>query len=605
MKKFFGIGVAVSLLCATALATIPASAVTAGPYNYEAGCIQSVTVSTTKELAKKAATYYKASVKSRMHNNASCKYGTQTYNTHVAVGTKDAKFFVYSGETSNKMNYKQLSVEDMVKAFEAENPNYQVLAAVNGDFFKYKSDGSGGEPEEPMIQNYQLLKSYLLSDGEARGRGIVGINDLTGKLVYHTIGDAYKSAGYGTTYKFDAQTQSPYTVQVLGASKLDAKVTYDCVLAKAPSLTPRSQLSFTTSDYGAGDYAGKTVYEVELERYRKDTGAKNASGGQKTYYFAQGKITKVITGTANMKPAAGKAYIAALSENQAKELKVGAIVRCQNAISKDWNNVGNAIGFKQQLVANGTLLFPNATYSRYHHSSSTSSDNEKSGYKCDSCNPSKSATTKWTEDVYDYPMAWKARTAIGFKDDGSCVLMAVPKSNEGSWGATYAELGAQFKALGCTNAFLLDGGGSTTMVIRDGNSLSTVFHAEGGSGSEGRLIGNIAIIATLKDGAKAPVLEGASANTNTNTDKETEKATTAPGGSNNTSNKNDKNDKNDASNKNEETTLPTEFASESSSELSTGAGNEANSGCGAVMAFPAILVTAGISLAAIKKKRRK
>lgn len=598
MKKFLGIGVAVSLLCATALATIPASAVTAGPYNYEKGCIQNVSISTTKELAKKAATYYKASVKSRMHNNSSCKYGTQTYTTHVAVGTKDAKFFVYSGETSNKMGYQKKSVDDMVKAFEAENPAYQVLAAVNGDFFN-----PSGETEEPMIQNYQLLKSYLLSDAQARGRGMVGINDLTGKVVYHTIGDAYKSAGYGTTYKFDANTQSPYTVQVLGASNLDAKATYDCVLAKAPSLTPRSQLSFTTSDYGKGDYAGMTVYEVELERYRKDTGSKNGSGGQNTYYFVQGKITKTITGTANMKPAAGKAYIAALSANQAKELKVGAIVRCQNAISKDWNNVGNAIGFKQQLVANGNIIFNGATYSRYHHSSSTSSDNEKSGYKCDACNPSKSATTKWTEDVYDYPMCWKARTAIGFKDDGSCVLMAVQKSDSGSWAATYAELGAQFKALGCTNAFLLDGGGSTTMVIKDGSSFNTVYHAENGSDNEGRAIGNIAIIATLKDGAKAPVLEGTSANTNT--DKETEKATTAPGGSNNTSNKNDETNKNDKNDKTEETTLPTELASESSSELSTGAGNEANSGCGAVMAFPAILITAGISLAAVKKKRRK
>ena len=596
MKKFLGIGVAVSLLCATALATIPASAVTAGPYNYEKGCIQNVSISTTKELAKKAATYYKASVKSRMHNESSRE---QTYTTHVAVGTKDAKFFVYSGETSDKMNYKQQSVDDMVKAFEKENPNYQVLAAVNGDFFKYKSDGSGGEPEEPMIQNYQLLKSYLLSDGEARGRGMVGVNDLTGKVVYHTIGDAYKDAGYGTTYKFDSKTQSPYTVQVLGASNLDAKATYDCVLAKAPSLTPRSQLSFTTSDYGKGDYAGKTVYEVELERYRKDTGAKNASGGQNTYYFAQGKITKVITGTADMKPAKGKAYIAALSDKQAPLLKVGAIVRCQNSISKDWNNVGNAIGFKQQLVANGNIIFPNATYSRYHHSLKGGGSNEKADYYC-SCGSSKSATTKWTEDIYDYPMCWKARTAIGFKDDGSCVLMAVQKSDGGSWGATYAELGAQFKALGCTNAFLLDGGGSTTMVIKEGSSYNTVYHAEGGSGSEGRLIGNVAIIATLKDGATAPVLEGASANTNT--DKETEKATTAPGGSSNTSNKNDETNKND---KNEETTLPTELASESSSELSTGAGNEASSGCGAAMAFPAILITAGISLAAVKKKRRK
>jgi hypothetical protein len=217
---------------------------------------------------------------------------------------------------------------------------------------------------------------------------------------------------------------------------------------------------------------------------------------------------------------------------------------------------------------------------------------------------SKSETGKWTEDVYAYPCCGKARTAIGFKPDGTPVLMTIEYINS-EYTATYYEMSCQFKALGCTNAFLLDGGGSSTMVIRDGDSFKTVHKAENGTSGEGRAIGNIAIIATLKDGAKAPVLEGASANTNTNTDNETEKATTAPGGSNNTNNKNDKNDKNDASNKNEETTLPTEFASESSSESSTGAGNQANSGCGAVMAFPAILVTAGISLAAVKKKRRK
>ena len=234
MKKFFGIGVALILIFATLLTAIPVSAaVNVGPYNSTDGCIKSISMNTTKSLGNGKATYYKATVNSSWHGLNKTYYDL---TTHIAIGTANTKFFVYSGETSDKMNYKQQSVDDMVKAFEKENPNYQVLAAVNGDFFKYKSNGSGGEPETPMIQNYQLLKSYLLPDGNARGRGIVGINDLTGKVVYHTVGDAYKDAGYGTTYKFDFNTQSPYTVQVLGASNLDAKATYDCLLAKAPSL---------------------------------------------------------------------------------------------------------------------------------------------------------------------------------------------------------------------------------------------------------------------------------------------------------------------------------------------------------------------------------
>ena len=494
MKKYFSLAVVFILLYATLLTAIPTSAATAGPYNYGNGCIKSINVSTTKQLDSGKATYYKATVNSSLHGL------NKTYHnltTHLAIGSKDTKFFVYSGETSDKMGYAKKSVDDLVKAFEAENPSYKVVAAVNGDFFNTNS----GEPEEPMMQNGQMLKAYLLPDDERRGGGMVGVNYTTGKVVYHTIGPAYKSAGYGTTYEFNGS----YQVQILGSKKTNAVASYEAALSNAPSL---NKLSFTTSDFGKGAYDGKTVYEVELERYRKDTGGKNNTSHTSSYFFLQGKVTKIIKGTADMKPAKGKAYIAAISENQVPLLKVGTYVRCQKVLKGDWEGVTNAIGFKQQILAEGNLMFYNA-YSRYHTGDGAS----------------ESATAKWTEDIYDYPHCWKARTAIGFKADGTPVFMVIPYSQSISVGATYYEMSEQFKALGCTNAFLLDGGGSSTMVIRDGNSFNTVCHAEDGADGEGRAIGNIAIMAVLKEGASAPATDKViDSGTDNNTDKDGDSA---------------------------------------------------------------------------------
>lgn len=569
MKKYFGLAVVLVLLYAILLAAIPTSAATAGPYNYEKGVIQNISMSTTKTLGNGKATYYKATVTSRMHNESSRQ---QSYATHVVVGSKDTKFFVYSGETSDKMGYKKMSVHDMVVEFEKENPAWQVVAAVNGDFFNTTT----GEPESPMIQQGNMLKPSKLDD--MTGRGMVGVDDVNNNVVYHTIGSAYKNAKYGTDFVFN----SVYQVQVLGTHKTNAIDSYPCSIAKAPTL---AQLSFTTADYGKGAYAGKTVYVVELERYRKDTQSHNGSARSSTYYYAYGKITKTMTGTNDMKPSAGQVYIAALDAKQAPLLKVGTYVKVQKQLMGEWKNVSNAIGFKQQLVANGNIIFPNGTYSRYHHSLKGGGDPEKADYYCSCSNMmSKAEMEKWTEDIYDYPMCWKQRTAIGFKNDGTCVLMTVAKSNEGSWGATYAELGAQFKALGCTNAFLLDGGGSSTMLIREGSSLNTVFHAENGTDGEGRVVGNTAIIAVRKEGVALP-----------ETDKvvgETEKATQKPSSTKKPS-------------KTEKVTDDEDIDVESNDSTNASTEPVAEGGCGGMIALPAVIATSGIAVFGISKKRGK
>lgn len=552
MKKICGLVVVLLLLYATLLTAIPTSAVSAGPYNSSDPCIKAITIKTTKSLASSKATYYKAIVNSSQHG---LNKNYRNHTMHVAIGTKNTKFFVYSAESADKMSYSKKSVLDLVNDFEKENPDWQVIAAINGDFF----NKSTGEPEMPMIQNYQMLKSYLLPDSAARGRGLVGVSEATGKVVYFTQGTVYREENYGIPYKFDGS----YQVQVLDSNNLAPKASYGSTLATTPSA---ATVSFTTSDYGQGAYAGKTVYVVKLSRYRKDLGQKNDSGNQNTYYFAEGTITGTVTGTNGMKPNKGEAYIAVTSESQAPLLKVGAVVRCQKQLMWEWKNVSNAIGFKQQILVEGNLMFKNA-YSRLHTGDGAS----------------KLATEKWTEDMNDYPHCFKARTAIGFKEDGTFVLLTAEYASP-NVSATYYELSCQFKALGCTNAFLLDGGGSSAMVIREGDKLVTVHHAENGNGGEGRSIANIAIMAVLKDGktSKFPT-------TNMNDDGApgTIKKTTA---------------KKTTSKKDVVEDVVEEEITETVTESETVADTE--SGCGGTIVFPAILATGAVTSAGFCRRRK-
>ena len=542
MKKYFGLAVVLILLYAMLLAAIPTSALSVGPYNTTDACIKKVTINKTKILGGSTATYYQATVNSSEHGNNKVY---KNHAMHVTIGTAGyTKFFVYSAETSNKLGYSRATVQDLISAFEKENPDWKVVAAVNGDFFNTNT----GEPEEPMIQNGQTLKANILPDYERRGGGLVGTSDKTGEVVYHTIGDIYKQSGYGTTYYF----RGDYQVQILDSSKQKVTKTKDAFVGKAPSA---EAVSFATPDC-PGDYNGLTVYEVQLERYRKDTGSKNNSEMTSHYmFFAQGKITGKVTGKSNMTPAKGKAYIAVKSDSQYPELKVGAIVRCQKVLMGQWDYVSNAIGFKQQILAEGKVLFKNA-YSRYHTGDGAS----------------QSETEKWTEDIYDYPHGWKARTAIGFMADGTPVFMTAEYDGK-NIAATYYELAAQFKALGCTNAFLLDGGGSSTMVIKNGDSLETVHHAENSNGGEGRSIANIAIMAVRKDGES--FLE---------TEKETEKQT-----------------QKQTQKKTEKKTEKTEAVDDGTTDPGTGAAEDG--GCRGMIALPAVIATSGLAVVGFSKKR--
>ena len=78
------------------------------------------------------------------------------------------------------------------------------------------------------------------------------------------------------------------------------------------------------------------------------------------------------------------------------------------------------------------------------------------------------------------------RTALGLKADGTIVLAAVDGRSEIAGGLTANEMTQYLLELGCTDAILLDGGGSTAMATADANGVLQTVNVP----SEERPVGN-------------------------------------------------------------------------------------------------------------------
>jgi hypothetical protein len=555
MKKFLRISLATAVALLTVICPMfSVNAATVGPYStVDGGCITSIEMKTESSIGGEVS-YFTSVVNSKIQGLDS--RASIPYRTYGAIGSENTKMFVYSIGSENGLDFSRATVKQIVERFEEENPEWNALVAINGDFFDIegKVTKSMGEPEFPMIQLGNVYKSNVLYG--ATGRGIVGTT-ADGKMVYYTVGAKYKELGYGTPFRFE----SKYAIQFFGENESNVIAEYPA----SPDYYPQgTRINFITPDSKARDFSGATVYVVKCDTYRRSHVGINGSELGTVGYFIEGEIVEVRGGKKDEKPQAGEVYIATCIPESYPLLKVGEHIKCQQKAAGEWADVENAIGFKQQILADGNCLLKNA-YGTYN----------KGGDQAE--------TLIWTDDIYEYPFCWKDRAAIGFREDGTPVLLVVRKSShDGDYknlGASYYEIAEQLKSLGCANGFLLDGGGSTTFVVRnEDGSFSKAYAGEG----NGRAVANAVILAVRDESVPLPETDETLEvvlPTEPATEKRTEKKTEKP---------------------TQKQTDSSTALDESDTERST------SGGCGSMIAAPAVvIITSFVAVFNVNQRRRR
>ena len=191
------------------------------------------------------------------------------------------------------------------------------------------------------------------------------------------------------------------------------------------------------------DLTGYTVYDCEYEICRISTGG---------YVFVKGTVLETVTLGAGSVPGDNHFYLASKDGSLDGVISSGDYIKCEYVYEDDWSNVQNSVGYIDQVLANGVP----------QHREST--------------------------DAFAYTS--HPRTLIGFREDGTTVFMVIEgrgKPADYQVGVSHYESGQLLQAQGCVNGYNLDGGGSSTLIVRNNHGGFDVLNdpSDGSERSDG------------------------------------------------------------------------------------------------------------------------
>ena len=462
-----------TILVATSIPVLSISSATvSSPFNStilsdSANSIKSVTVNSSESIGSNGEiSLYEVTVSSSGTRKSALidllDIKSQTFvdtfeGVRIATG---GKLFVYSKPTEDRQNFANNYINDIAAQFEADHPEWKVAVVTNASFFDNEDAKTldKGEPEDIYIEDGKTYKSYIEKGEDGGdvfkiGRGIVGLKN-DGTVIYNTIENGTSHYSGSTPYEFD----SKYTLEVLGENKSNSVYEYSLAVNGDFDFTGEPALIVPTMS--AKDLRGATVYIVKCSQYRRaHVGVNGREVGDKTYYF-EGEIESVVSGSESMQASAGYVYIASYSPLQ--YLDKGVAVRGTQRMTGDWADASYVFGYKQQILHEGTPLF-NGTYQDYYGASISGNYD-----------------ATWSED-FSYASYGSNRTAVGFKADGTPVIITMPRKIHGTYiednktkyietALTYSEMAWYMKSVGCVNAFMMDCGGSMGMYKKSTDS---------------------------------------------------------------------------------------------------------------------------------------
>ena len=325
--------------------------------------------------------------------------------------------------SSSTFGWTLTTVTKMASNYELHNPGYKVVAAINGDFFDIESKASYG----PLLKT---TRGVGVSDGE-----VIRAMDARG-LENNPLTIGFKNNGKGDNYVQGGKIEfSEYHMLTL----------YD----EEDNVIDELEIKYINSEPSDGEIAVYFSYPTGVNPDNKAQGyelvempansayiCENPSRlvpSSDTVLYAKGSL---IEATETKDLAWGTFGIVTTNQEIRSKIDSATTVRVQRNVIGDYADCDNIGGGVFPLLLNGQKFFD--------------------------------------QDTVHHP-----RTMIGAKADGSIVMATVDgrQKSSGMHGMTGDELGATMQYYGCVSAVNLDGGGSTTIAIRDENDQFRILNS--------------------------------------------------------------------------------------------------------------------------------
>ncbi len=309
--------------------------------------------------------------------------------------------------------WSAVSVKNAAKQYELENPEYRVIAAVNGDFFSINND-------------IKASTGVTISQGEF-------YKTVSGHGTVNTL--AIKNDGEGKQLFL---TNTTATVPTLSIYDENGEIIKKININKVNEEPGDNEISLYYPTRIKNFTAG--VNQIDVINAYVVVGGKSISTVKNSFY-GKGKISKYVTNSETLFE--GKFAVKSNNEEINELLGENVTIRCQYEYTDpSVQGVENFIGVPWQIINNGE--------------------------------PAVEFANNGDNISYRHP-----RTIVGQKENGEIVLAVVDgrQASSNMNGVCGAEMAALMSYYGCVDAWNLDGGGSTTMLVRKQKDwvLSNVF----------------------------------------------------------------------------------------------------------------------------------
>lgn len=354
------------------------------------------------------------------------------------VSIKDSDIRVVSYSAGSSTHWQGKKPTQLAQIYEREHPGWKVIAGINNDFFHINENS---EVLGTLMQEGDFYKPWNYIDGQ--GHAALGFFD-DGTYIYGTA--PASSNEYVQVKLEDGTYQNLVQVDSVDGNISESGVSLFsrykvCTMPYKTLNIENEPLPFNFKDY--------KVYTVTYQTQRLDRNTRKV--------FVKGVITSIDTNTETfyINDTDNKSYLVC-KNGQLDSINLGDEVRVQCTLSGEWEKVTNIAGSYNVVLSNSGVV---------DYSEITAVN---TGY----INPSKN------------------RTVMGFKEDGTPIIMVIEKHHPNGFGSSYEECGEILKSLGCVNGYLFDGGGSACIFVKNqqGNFVTINKQEDGNERSDGNAI---------------------------------------------------------------------------------------------------------------------